>query len=66
MKTTNFTIGQIIKFLPTNNTLVREAKVLGINEDGSLKALEMEKSAIELWDAGYEVSTTIYQHQIVN
>lgn len=63
---TTFTIGQIISFLPTNNTIVREAKILRINKDGSIKALELDKSSIDLWDAGYEVSTTIYPHQIIN
>jgi hypothetical protein len=65
MTNQNFTIGQIINYLPTNNTLVRETKILKINEDGSLKTLEVEESAIALWNAGYEVSTTVYQHQIV-
>ncbi len=65
MKNQNFTIGQILNYLPANNTLVRKTKILKINEDGSLKTLEFEESAIALWKAGYEVSTTVYQHQIV-
>jgi hypothetical protein len=64
MTNSNFTIGQIIKYLPANNTLVRETKILKINEDGSLKTLEVEESAIALWEAGFDVSTTVYVHQI--
>lgn len=65
METKDYKIGQLINFIPANNTLSREAKILKINQDGSLYCIENNKVSMELWNAGYEVSTTVYKHQIV-
>jgi hypothetical protein len=65
MKAQNITIGQTIRFTPNNSTAIIEAKVLNINNDESLKVLKNNDATIQLWDAGYEVSTTVYPHQLI-
>ena len=60
-------LNQVISYLPHNNELMTEAKVVGINPDGTLMIVDLSPAVMKMYNAGFVVTMTnkIYPHQYI-